>query len=115
MMQLQLAEKIGLAKSFVSAYETGIRHPSYGSLVAISHIFQVSTDYLLGIEDRNQDVFLGMNENEVNALMNFIKGIRKKTLAILIKTFCISSTKQIKGFCPVDIHLLSKNPLSINQ
>ena len=50
MTQAQLANKLGLTKSVISAYETGLRLPSYDILIHIARIYNVSTDYLLGIE-----------------------------------------------------------------
>lgn len=47
MTQAQLAQKLGLTKSVISAYETGLRLPSYDVLIHVSKIFKVSTDYLL--------------------------------------------------------------------
>ncbi len=46
--QKQLAARIGLTKSVISAYETGLRLPSYDVLLQFSRIFKVSTDHLLG-------------------------------------------------------------------
>ncbi|MBQ9142609.1 MAG: helix-turn-helix transcriptional regulator [Lachnospiraceae bacterium] len=75
--QAQLAEKLGLTKSVISAYETGLRMPSYDVLIAISRIFKVSTDYLLGVE-RKQDIDLsGLTDEEVSALMNLIKAMKR--------------------------------------
>jgi len=48
--QAQLAEKIRVTKSAVSAYENSTRMPSYEVLVRIARCFDVSTDYLLGLE-----------------------------------------------------------------
>lgn len=50
--QVQLAQKLGLTKSVISAYETGLRLPSYDVLINIAKIFKVSTDYLLGMDNR---------------------------------------------------------------
>ena len=46
MTQAQLAQKLGLTKSVISAYETGLRLPSYDILIHIAKIYNVSTDYL---------------------------------------------------------------------
>lgn len=42
MTQTELAEKIGVSKSVISAYEKGIRNPSHKILESISDIFGVS-------------------------------------------------------------------------
>ena len=46
--QAELAQKLGVTKSVISAYETGLRLPSYDILIHIAKIYSVSTDYLLG-------------------------------------------------------------------
>ena len=48
--QEQLAHQLGVTKSMISAYETSMRMPSYRVLIKIALLFNVSTDYLLGIE-----------------------------------------------------------------
>ena len=54
MTQEQLAQKLNLTKSVISAYETGLRLPSYDVLIRIAKIFNVSTDYLLGLEHKQE-------------------------------------------------------------
>lgn len=49
--QGQVAQRIGVTASVVSAYETGIRQPSLESLIKLACLFDVSTDYLLGVSD----------------------------------------------------------------
>lgn len=46
--QKDLAEKLGLAKSTVSLYETNRREPETEILVKMANLFQVSVDELLG-------------------------------------------------------------------
>lgn len=77
MTQAQLAQKLGVTKSVISAYETGLRLPSYDVLIHIAKIYNVSTDYLLGIE-RKQNVDLsGLTQEEVEALLNLIKAMKQ--------------------------------------
>lgn len=74
--QAQLAVKIGLTKSVVSAYENGIRMPSYDVLIHLSEIFKVSTDYLLGVENRQEIDLSGLTPEEISALMALIKAMK---------------------------------------
>lgn len=75
--QAQLAQKLGLTKSVISAYETGLRLPSYDILIGIAKIFNVSTDYLLGVE-RQQGIDLsGLSPEENTALIALIKAMKK--------------------------------------
>ena len=78
MIQAQLAQKLGLTQSVISAYETGLRLPSYDVLIHISKIFKVSTDYLLGVESQQGIDLSGISEEEVTALKNLIKAMRNR-------------------------------------
>ncbi len=80
MTQAELAQKLDVTKSVISAYETGIRMPSYDILIHISRLFDVSTDYLLG-QERTQDIDLsGLSEAEITALKELIKAMKKKNI-----------------------------------
>jgi len=52
--QQQVADRLWLSKATVSYYEQSLRYPSPEILIKLSRIFHVSTDYLLGIEDKQQ-------------------------------------------------------------
>ena len=55
--QEQLAKRLWVTKSIVSAYELGTRFPSLDVLIKLAYTFNVSTDYLLGInKKRSLDV-----------------------------------------------------------
>lgn len=53
MSQKDLAEILGLSRSAVASYENGARYPDYSTLVKIASYFQVSVDYLLGIDTKS--------------------------------------------------------------
>jgi len=78
MTQSELAVKLGLTKSVISAYETGLRMPSYDVLLAIARIFKVSTDYLLGNEHGNTIDLSGLSQEETDAIIKLIKAIKNK-------------------------------------
>lgn len=75
--QAQLAQKLGLTKSVISAYETGLRLPSYDVLIHIAQTFNVSTDYLLGLEQRQEIDLSGLSREEIHALLNLIQAMKK--------------------------------------
>lgn len=76
--QKQVADRIGLAISAVSSYESGSRYPSYDVLVRLAHIFHVSTDYLLGMTDkRNVDV-TGLSDDEIELVSQLVEMLRRK-------------------------------------
>ena len=74
--QAQLAERLGVTKSVISAYENDLRLPSYDTLIAISRIFKVSTDYLLGVEQNNGLDVSGLTVAEISALKALIKAMK---------------------------------------
>ncbi len=71
--QEQLAKRLGMTKSVVSAYENGIRMPSYEALISIARIFKVSTDYLLGVENKNCLDLSGLTSSEISAIKKLVK------------------------------------------
>lgn len=75
--QAQLAQKLGLTKSVISAYETSLRLPSYDVLIHIAKIFNVSTDFLLGVEQKQEIDFSGLSQAEIDALLNLIKAMKR--------------------------------------
>jgi transcriptional regulator with XRE-family HTH domain len=79
--QSQLAQKLSVTKSMISAYETGIRLPSFETLILISQIFGVTTDYLLGVSETfskpNTVNLDGLTEEETTALIKLISAMKK--------------------------------------
>lgn len=76
--QKQVADRIGLAISAVSSYESGTRYPSYDVLVKLARIFHVSTDYLLGMTDKRNIDVTGLNDNEIELVSQLIDILRNK-------------------------------------
>ena len=77
--QSQLAARLGITKSMVSAYENSARMPmpSYAVLLRIAGMFNVSLDYLLGTE--NQIIFRtdGLSESQIAIIMDIIEEFKK--------------------------------------
>lgn len=48
--QVELAKQLNVSKGIISLWENGLREPNMSSLIAISKFFDVSIDYLVGIE-----------------------------------------------------------------
>lgn len=48
--QDQLGKKLGFSNQTVSFWESGKREPSLDALVSVAKFFDVSVDFLLGIE-----------------------------------------------------------------
>ena len=49
--QVELAKIINVSKGAISLWENGKREPTLSSLVALAKYFNVSLDYLVGLEE----------------------------------------------------------------
>jgi len=49
--QKELSERLSIGHSTLSCYETDKRQIPYDTLIALAKYFDVTTDYLLGLED----------------------------------------------------------------
>ena len=49
--QPQLAEALGVSKSMISMWETGINEPTASNIIKVAKYFDVTSDYLLGLKD----------------------------------------------------------------
>lgn len=66
MSQEDLAEKLGVSQQTVSKYEQGKREPDNQTLIDLSKIFDVTTDFLLG-KSKERNPVLKVNQGEVLA------------------------------------------------
>ena len=48
--QVELAQAIDVSKGIISLWESGLREPKLSNLVAIAQFFEVSIDFLVGLE-----------------------------------------------------------------
>ena len=72
MTQLDLAKRLNITKSAVSAYENGSRMPSYDVLIKISQIFHVSVDNLLGCSSSYTIDVTGLTDQQRNTVLSII-------------------------------------------
>lgn len=49
--QEQLGKELGFTQTCIAKWEAGTRTPNLDNLVIIAKFFEVTTDYLLGLED----------------------------------------------------------------
>ncbi len=83
--QSQLAEKLNIAVSSISQYESGDRIPSDDIKIKIANYFDVSLDFLMGLSEiRNPYVFFTLSnelkdlkEDEINEVIKYIIFIKK--------------------------------------
>ena len=49
--QVELATQINASKGIISLWENGLREPKLSNLIVLAHYFEVSIDYLAGLEN----------------------------------------------------------------
>ncbi len=76
--QRELAERLGVAKSIVSYYESGDRYPSYDILVKMARLFHVTTDYLLDVDKNRMIDVSNLSEEEIGVVISVIKALENK-------------------------------------
>ena len=71
--QTQLGEKLGVGKTTISNYETGNSFPDNDMLIRLSEIFNVSTDYLLGISTiRDHSLLTPKDEHDISKTLDVL-------------------------------------------
>lgn len=77
MSQTDLAKRLGLTRSAVSAWEQGVSEPTLKNLVELSYIFNCSSDYLLSIDDRIYIEVTSVRPKNIEALKTIADSLRK--------------------------------------
>lgn len=77
--QVQFAQKLNVTKQCVSNWENANLQPSIDMLIRIAKTFSVSTDYLLGLNDKPTINAEGLTNEQILHLRAIVDDIRKKT------------------------------------
>ena len=77
--QAGLARRLHLSASAVSSYEASYRQPSYDILVRMARFFNVSADYLLGINDKDIIDITELNENQRHIIREIVMEFKNNT------------------------------------
>lgn len=78
MTQSELARSLHVSSALISAYELGERTPSLKILTQLAGLFQVSSDYLLGINSSSLYDLDELSYEETLAVQTFIDMLRTK-------------------------------------
>ena len=68
MSQEELGRRVGRSKPVISNYENNIKFPPLEVLISISNVFNVSLDYLVGIEKKDALYINNLNETQSNIM-----------------------------------------------
>ena len=75
--QEQLAKRMSITKSMISAYENSIRLPSYDVLIKIALFFNVSMDYFFGFDKRKYIDVTDLSDLQVSILSQLVDELRQ--------------------------------------
>lgn len=92
--QTQLAQKLEISSSAVGMYEQNRREPDSDTIIKLSSLFSVSTDYLLNGKDNSRDV---------NELLNTIKNEMKLSGGLMFNGVPMTEEDTEKFFDAISI------------
>ncbi len=74
--QKQVADRMSLDTSTISSYESGTIVPSVEVLLGLARLYNVSTDYLLGVDNRPMVYLDGFTPKQMNLIREFLDEFR---------------------------------------
>ena len=74
--QVDLGKKLNVTKQTVSNWENDNIQPSVEMLVRLSKIFNVSTDYLLGLDDRTLLDVTGLSQETIGHISLLVSDLQ---------------------------------------
>ena len=77
--QVELAQKLEVTKQTVSNWENDNILPSIDMLIKICKFFNVSTDYILGLDDKVYIEITGLSVETISHIQQIINDIRSKS------------------------------------
>ena len=75
--QDQAAQRLWVTKSTISAYEMGTKYPSLDMLIKLAAMYNVTTDYLLGVDKKRQIDITGLTPKQVEIINILIDELKK--------------------------------------
>lgn len=76
--QVELSAALDVTKQSVSNWENNNIQPSIDILIRLSRYFSVSTDYILGLDERKYIEITGLTDKEVTHIQQIIDDIKNR-------------------------------------
>lgn len=76
--QLQVANRIGVSKAMISAYETASKAPSIEVLIRLSRLFGVSVDFLACIDAAKVIDVSGLDDDSVALVAALVEKLKEQ-------------------------------------
>ncbi|GHV40076.1 transcriptional regulator [Clostridia bacterium] len=74
--QTQVATRLNLSNTTISGYESNTRFPSFDVLIQLALFYNISSDYLLGIENRATVNVDGLTSRQLDIINSLITEFR---------------------------------------
>lgn len=86
LQQSEVADSLGIKPGTYSTYETGRCEPNGMMLVALSKLYGVSVDYILGIDDKKSTSLIDevqrqistLSEDTLQELLNYVQYLKQR-------------------------------------
>lgn len=98
MTQKELGNYINVSEMSVRNWETGIKKPSIPAVIAMAEIFNVTTDYLLGVNIEPDKDNLLLNQHEIILLSNY--RVLDKYGRKAVDTLCVLEKSRVEAEKP---------------
>ena len=76
--QAELARRLGITRNGVNAWEQGLSTPSLASVIELSKVFSVSSDYLLGLTELDTISVAGLSSHDVALITELVSSLQTK-------------------------------------
>ena len=80
MTQTDLANKLGISRSAVNAWEMSLSLPSLSNVVEMALVFHVTTDYLLSLNERIAVDITELDNEEREAVIKTVNCLKSKKI-----------------------------------
>lgn len=74
--QVQMAKQLGITKQCVSNWENNNIQPSVDMLIKLTSFFNVSSDYLLGLDNRKYIEVSGLTDEQLTHIQNVVNDLK---------------------------------------
>lgn len=77
--QTELARRLNITRSGVNSWEQGLSTPSLASIIELSKVFSVSSDYLLELSDLDHINVSGLNINDIVLVTELVDRLKNNS------------------------------------
>ena len=74
--QKQVADRVGISKAMISAYETSSKAPSIEVLIRLAHLYGVSVDYLVCVNSPKSLDVSGLDDDTIAHLSALVQKLK---------------------------------------